>query len=181
MSPGPSPGTPPGSSRAAARRGRVRRAGESAYGMLLLARTALMGAVAAVLLMGGAWTSLDGMRLVTADRGGVRGTLTVEECDGWTCRGVFASEDGAGDASAGTVLETPVHHGAGEELPVVMWPGAGEALRTGAAGVLWAWLPFAGALILASPVIAGGLRMRRTALAAGLLGAVLVGAAFAVL
>ncbi|GAA2456258.1 hypothetical protein [Streptomyces macrosporus] len=172
----------PGSSGTTARRGPVRRAGESTYGLLLLARAALMGAVATVLLMAGAWASLDAVRHVTADRGGVRGTLTVEECDGWTCRGAFAPEGGgAGDAPAEVALEAPVSHDAGEELPVVVWPGADEALRTGVAGVLWAWLPFAGALVLAAPVIAGGLRMRRTAGVTALLGAALMVAAFVLL
>lgn len=175
---GPSSGSPSG---AAARRGPARRAGESAYGLLLLARTALMGVVAAVLLMAGVWASLDATRLVTADRGGVRGTLTVEECDGWTCRGAFAPEDAAGGAPVEAALEAPVPHAAGEKVPVVLWPGADEVLRTGTAGVLRAWSPFAGALVLAAPVIAAGLGMRRTAWAAGLSGAALLGAAFVTL
>ena len=173
MSPG-SPGT-------TARSGRLRRAGESAYGLLLLARTALMGAVAAVLLMAGAWASLDAMRPVTAERGGVRGTMTVEECDKGTCTGSFTPGAGSGGAPAEVALDAPVAHDAGERLAVVLWPGGDEVARTGAAGILYAWLPFAGALVLASPVIAGGLRMRRTAWAAGLLGAALLGATFALL
>jgi hypothetical protein len=172
----------------------VRRAGESAYGLLLLARAALMGVVATVLLMAGVWTSLDGMRQAVADRGAVRGTVTVEECDGWTCTGSFAPEGGGAGARARVTVDAPVSHEAGERLPAALWPASGGAggdeggdgsgdtvVRTGTAGVVYAWLPLAGSLVLASPVIAGGLRMRRTAWAAGLLGVALMGAAFALL
>ncbi|SEQ56782.1 hypothetical protein [Streptomyces radiopugnans] len=173
-------------------RSRVRRAGESAYGLLLLARAALMGAVAAVLLMAGVWVSLDGTRQAVADRGAVRGTMTVAECDGGTCTGPFAPEGGGGGARAEVAVEAPVSYEAGERLPVALWPGregsdgsgragGAEAVRTGTAGVLYAWLPLAGALVLASPVIAGGLGMRRTAWGAGLSGLALMGAAFALL
>lgn len=178
----------PASSATGAKRNPVRRAGESAYGLLLLAKAGLMGVVATVLLMAGVWTSLDTMRQAVADRGGVRGTVTVEECDGWTCTGRFAPEDGAASGTAGTpgrvAVDTPVSHEAGERLPVALWPSVGgepEVVRTGTAGVLYAWLPFAGSLVLASLVIAGGLRMRRTAWVTGALGLALTGAAFAVL
>ncbi|MFP8959897.1 hypothetical protein ACLIYP_04875 [Streptomyces nanhaiensis] len=181
----------PGFLGTSAGRSRVRRAGESAYGLLLLARAALMGAVAAVLLMAGVWVSLDGTRQAVADRGAVRGTMTVAECDGWTCTGPFAPEGGEG-ARAEVAVEAPVSYEAGERLPVALWPGRegsdgpdgtarAEAVRTGTAGVLYAWLPLAGALVLASPVIAGGLGMRRTAWGTGLSGLALMGAAFALL
>ncbi|MFP8943559.1 hypothetical protein ACLIYM_19290 [Streptomyces fenghuangensis] len=174
------------------RRGRVRRAGESAYGLLLLARAALMGVVAAVLLMAGVWVSLDGTRQAVAERGAVRGTMTVAECDGWTCTGPFAPEGGGGGARAEVAVEAPVSYEAGERLPVALWPGRegsdgpdgsgrAEAVRTGTAGVLYAWLPLGGALVLASPVVGGGLGMRRTAWGAGLLGAALMGVVFALL
>jgi hypothetical protein len=160
----------------------VRRAGESAYGLLLLARAALMGVVATVLLMAGVWTSLGGMRQAVADRGAARGTVTVEECDGWTCTGSFAPEGGGAGARARVTVDAPVSHEAGERLPAALWPASGDTVvRTGTAGVVYAWLPLAGSLVLASPVIAGGLRMRRTAWAAGLLGVALMGAAFALL
>ncbi|MFH0244013.1 hypothetical protein ACGRHY_16660 [Streptomyces sp. HK10] len=172
-----------------ARRGPVRRAGESAYGLLLLARAALMGVVAAVLLMAGVWTSLDGTRQAVAERGAVRGTLTVAECDGWTCTGSFAPAGGDKDARPDVAVEAPVSYEAGERLPVALWPGRegsdrsdrAEVVRTGTAGALYAWLPLAGALVLASPVIGGGLGMRRTAWGTGLLGVALMGAAFALL
>jgi hypothetical protein len=47
--------------------------------------------------------------------------------------------------------------------------------------MLYAWLPLAGALMLAGVVVAGGLRMRRTAWAMGGTGLVLVTAAFVAL
>ncbi|MGK5448470.1 hypothetical protein [Streptomyces radiopugnans] len=181
---------PPGFLGTSVGRSRVRRAGESAYGLLLLARASLMGVVAAVLLMAGVWVSLDGTRQAVADRGAVRGTMTVAECDGWTCTGPFAPEGGG--ARVEVAVEAPVSYEAGERLPVALWPGregsdgsgraySTPAVRTGTAGVLYAWLPLAGALVLASPVIAGGLGMRRTAWGAGLSGLALMGAAFALL
>ncbi|WP_240958464.1 hypothetical protein [Streptomyces barkulensis] len=183
---------PPGFPSTSAGRGPARRAGESAYGLLLLARAALMGVVAAVLVMAGVWVSLDGTRQAVAERGAVRGTMTVAECDGWRCTGPFAPEGGGEGARAEVAVEAPVSYEAGERLPVALWPGregsdgsdgsdGAEAVRTGTAGVFYAWLPLAGALVLASPVIGGGLGMRRTAWGAGLLGVALMGAAFALL
>ncbi|MFP8887693.1 hypothetical protein [Streptomyces mangrovi] len=182
----------PGFPSTSARRGPARRAGESAYGLLLLARAALMGVVAAVLVMAGVWVSLDGTRQAVAERGAVRGTMTVAECDGWTCTGPFAPEGGGEGARAEVAVEAPVSYEAGERLPVALWPGREGSdgpdgpdgtgvVRTGTAGVLYAWLPLAGALVLASPVVGGGLGMRRTAWGAGLLGVALMGAAFVLL
>ncbi len=69
----------------------------------------------------------------------------------------------------------------GERVEVTVKPGTTQAVRTGSAGILHAWVPFAGALLLAALVVAGGMRLRRTAWVMGLLGAVLLGAAFAAL
>ncbi|MDF9813636.1 hypothetical protein M2266_002867 [Streptomyces sp. SPB162] len=52
---------------------------------------------------------------------------------------------------------------------------------TGWAGVLYAWVPLGGALLLAALVLVGGLRMPRSAWTAGLAGAALMVAAFALL
>ncbi|HEX5565799.1 MAG TPA: hypothetical protein VFY14_02475 [Streptomyces sp.] len=154
----------------------MRLTGESAYG-LLLSRIALLGAVALVPLVAGAWSSLGTARHVVADRGEVRGTMTVEVCQGWVCTGPFAPDAGGG-ARPEITVDAPVTHRTGERLPVLLRPGTDEALRAGVAGVLYAGLPFAGSLVLASPVIAGGLRMRRTAWVAGLSGGALMAAAF---
>ena len=156
----------------------MRRAGESAYGLLLLLRTALMGAVATVLLMAGAWASLNTAQYVVADRGGVRGTMTVEVCEERVCTGPFTPDAAGGAARPEVTVDAPVAHRAGERLPVVLRPGTDEVLWAGVAGVLYTWLPFAGSLVLASLVIAGGLRMRRTAWVAGLSGGALMAAAF---
>jgi hypothetical protein len=66
----------------------------------------------------------------------------------------------------------------GESFPVVVKPGTDEVIRTGAAGLLHAWVPLGGALLLASLVIGGGMRLRRTAWTAGVAGGVLLLAAF---
>jgi hypothetical protein len=57
-------------------------------------------------------------------------------------------------------------------------PDTDELIRTGLGGLLHAWLPFAGALLLASPLIGAGLRMTRTAWGTGLAGAALLVATF---
>jgi hypothetical protein len=54
-------------------------------------------------------------------------------------------------------------------------------VRTDPGGLLYASIPLGGALLLASLVVAGGLRMKRTALVAALLGAAILGGAWALL
>lgn len=44
----------------------------------------------------------------------------------------------------------------GERVEVTVEPGTARAVRTGTAGILHAWVPFAGALLLAALVVAGG-------------------------
>ncbi|GGY72133.1 hypothetical protein GCM10010300_14290 [Streptomyces olivaceoviridis] len=67
----------------------------------------------------------------------------------------------------------------GSTYAVVLKPGTGEAVRSGPAGILYAWVPLGGALLLASVVVAGGMRLARTAWVLGLSGTVLLTAAFA--
>lgn len=158
------------------KRSRARRAGESAYGLLLVLKNTFLALLVLLLLVAGSWASWDTARFAMEAGTGELGTLRVERCGEEVCRGVFSPADGGaprGDVTVGA----SVADGGGERLDVSLRPGGGEAVRTDAAGVLYAWVPLAGGLLLASLVLAGGLRMRRTAWAAGLLGAaVLVGA-----
>ena len=196
------------SSRQSVKRSRTRRAGESAYGVLLLAKVALMALVAAVLVLAGTWTSWT--KASVAMMGDVRGQVTIESCGQDTCKGPFVREGGesdesaesgkGGEGSADGDRESggkPGERSGGKEdrvtvaksvsgepeqtLEVAVRPGTAEAVRTGPGGVLYAWLPLGGALLLASLVVAGGLRMRRTALGMGATGALTMAAAWAFL
>ena len=51
----------------------------------------------------------------------------------------------------------------GQTYTVVVKPGSDEVVRSGPAGLLYAWVPLGGALLLASVVVAGGLRLPRLA------------------
>jgi hypothetical protein len=79
------------------------------------------------------------------------------------------------------VIEKSVAVRKGRTYAVVMKPGGDVAVRSGPAGVLYAWVPLGGALLLASVVVAGGLRRTRLAWAMALSGAALLTAAFAAL
>ncbi|MFF4604548.1 hypothetical protein ACFY12_17695 [Streptomyces sp. NPDC001339] len=161
------------------RRSRARRFGESTYGVLLVARTGLMGLLALLLLVAGVWTSWNTARYAMLVGAKERGTLTVSACAGERCSGRFVPLEGEGRVRPGVSMARAVAPKVGGRVEVVLKPGSADAVRTGAAGVLHAWVPFAGSLLLAALVVAGGMRLRRTAWVMGLLGAVLLGAAFA--
>ncbi|MFD9817034.1 hypothetical protein [Streptomyces sp. NPDC059080] len=143
---------------------------------MLLVRNGLLVLVASVLLVAGVWTSWGSARYAMGVSGREHGTLTVASCDDERCAGPFVPE-GAGRRRARVSLVKAASPGVGERVTVALRPGGERAVRTGAAGVLHAWAPFAGALLLAALVVAGGLRWRRTAWGMGLCGvALLVGA-----
>ncbi|KAF4405417.1 MULTISPECIES: hypothetical protein [Streptomyces] len=155
-----------------------RRAGESAFGLLLVSKYALMAAVALLLLVAGVWTSWDSAQHAMLTKGRERGTVTIETCSQDTCTGPFTPADPAGEVRPEVTIDKAVTSEKGERLAVAVKPGTEEVVRTGTAGVLHSWVPFAGSLLLAALVVAGGLRMRRTAWATGALGAVLLAGAF---
>jgi hypothetical protein len=163
------------------RSSRARRAGDSAFGALLLARIAFLGLLALLVVVAGAWASWDTARHAMVADGQQRGTLTLRACDREACVGSFEPAEpdggGAGDAPGSAVLRETIGLEPGQELPVALVPAPAEpadgyvpeAVRTGAAGVLYAWLPLTGGLLLASLVLAGGLRLYRTAWAVAVL------------
>lgn len=61
---------------------------------------------------------------------------------------------------------------------MVLKPGSADAVRSGPAGVLYAWVPLGGALLLASVVVAGGLRRTRAGWVMAGAGVALLTAAF---
>ncbi|WP_206305969.1 hypothetical protein [Streptomyces sp. RFCAC02] len=139
------------------RRSFARRAGESAFGALLVARIVLVLLVAALLLAGGARASWDTAphAMFPGDRDS--GEMTLSVCDRDVCSGPFAP-------TGQTVeLHQTIGREAGEKLPVALRPGTDEAVVTGLPGILFAWAPLMGGLLLAAVVIAGGLRWYRTA------------------
>jgi hypothetical protein len=149
----------------AAKRSRARKAGESAYGALLLARLILMGLLVLLVLAAGVRTSWDTARYAMEPNHEDRGTLTLQACDSEVCVGRYEPNTG-GDGFAPrdeVVLRESMGLEPGDSLSVALRADTDEAVRTGFAGALYAWLPLTGALLLASLVIAGGLRMYRTA------------------
>jgi hypothetical protein len=159
-----------------ARRSRARRAGDRAYGLLLLLERLAAVALVLLIIAAAARASWDG---AGAAAGGGRGTMTVRDCSRDGCVGSFApSASAAGVAPRGhVVLKDTVDPKKGERVPVALRPGTVDVVRTGTAGLFQACLPLGGALVLAAVVIAGGLRLRRTAWVTGAAGlAVLIGA-----
>jgi hypothetical protein len=163
------------------KRSRTRRAGESMYGLLLLAKNVAMTLVALLILVAGVWSSWGDAKPSMLTKGLERGTLTVARCDDDWCTGRFTPGSRGGEAPTKVRVDAAVTDGRGERLLVVVKPGTDEVVRTGWAGILHAWVPFGGSLLLASLVVAGGLGMRRTAWGLGLAGAALLGASFATL
>lgn len=163
------------------RRSPTRRAGESAYGMLLLARNIAMAAMTVLVLVAGVWTSWSTAQYTMPTKGRERGTMTVARCGTETCSGSFVPAGGGENRPKVTIDKAAVTQGKGERLLVAVKPGTDEVVRTGGAGILYSWMPFAGSLLLGALLVAGGLRMRRTAWAMGLLGVGLMAGTFAVL
>ncbi|MFJ7903407.1 hypothetical protein ACIQ6V_23435 [Streptomyces sp. NPDC096198] len=96
-------------------------------------------------------------------KGREQGTMTVSGCSGEVCADPYAPLSARSAARGRVGLRSPVGVRAGEVLTVAVKPDSDEVVRTGPGGVLYAWIPLAGALLLASVVVAGGLRATRTA------------------
>jgi hypothetical protein len=163
------------------RHSRLRRAGQSAYGLLLVGRNVVVAAMALLVLAAGVWTSWGTAQYAMLTKGRELGTVTVVRCGAQSCSGSFVPTGPAGEKRPDVTFGTPAAQAKGEQLPVVVKPGTDEVVRTGWAGVLYAWVPFGGALLLGALLLAGGLRMQRTAWAMAALGAGLMGASFATL
>lgn len=129
---------------------------------LSFGRMAAMAVVALLLLVGGVWGSWGSAQHVMLAKGREHGRLTVVSCGDDTCTGPY-DPNGAGGPRAGMTIEKSVAVKKGEEFPVVVKPDTREVVRGGLAGVLYAWAPLGGALLLASLVIGGGMRLTRTA------------------
>lgn len=163
------------------KRSRTKRAGESAFGLLLVLKNLLMTLIALLLLVAGAWTSWGTAQYAMLVQAKERGTMTVASCGEERCWGPYVPTGGDGERRAKVVLAKAAAPEKGQLVEVTVEPSSDRAVRTGPGGILYAWAPLGGALLLASLVVAGGLRMRRTAWGVGLAGAALLVAAFVTL
>ncbi|MFF4170901.1 hypothetical protein [Streptomyces sp. NPDC001744] len=142
-------------------------------------RNAAMVLVALLLVVAGVWSSWGSAQHVLFAKGREHGTLTVVSCGEERCAGRYVPGD-SGPGRRTLTVGRSVAAEPGETIPVVVKPGTDEGVRTGWGGGLHAWLPLGGALLLAAPLVGGGLRLSRTAWSmAGLGGALLVAAFFA--
>ncbi|MDJ0460478.1 hypothetical protein [Streptomyces sp. H27-C3] len=145
--------------------------------VLLYARRGAMAVIALLLLVAGVRSSWGTAQHVMLTKGRDHGTMRVTSCAAETCTGPYTPGGGTTD-HARVSIEKSVATKKGEYLAVVVKPGTTEAVRAGTSGVLLAWMPLGGALLLAALVIAGGLRRTRIAWWTALAGALLLGAAF---
>ncbi|KUL69362.1 MULTISPECIES: hypothetical protein [unclassified Streptomyces] len=150
---------------------------QGAVSALRFGRVAVMGAVVLLILVAGVWGSWGSAQHVMLTKGREHGTIEVARCGADTCAGPYAPVSVGSRARASVVIEKSVAVREGETYAVVVKPGTDEVVRSGPAGVLYAWVPLGGALLLASVVAAGGLRRARLAwLLAGAGVALLTGA-----
>ena len=150
---------------------------------LLLVRRTAMGGLAALLLVAGVWASWGTARHVMLSDERERGTMRVTRCSSDECVGPYApaSSSPSSPARERVVIDRSIGEKKGVRIPVVVKPGTSEVVRTGGPGFLHAWLPLGGALLLSAVVVAGGLRLPRTAGTLALAGAGLLTASFATL
>lgn len=159
------------------RKKRVKQGQGSSHRVLSFGRWAVMGGVAVLLLVAGVWSSWGAAQHVMLAKGREHGTFTVTGCADGTCAGRYESE-GPAAPRGGMSIEQSVAVKKGERFRVVVKPGTNELVRTGTAGLLYAWVPLGGALLLASAVIGGGLHLTRMAWGAALAGGALLLAVF---
>ncbi|MEU6576239.1 hypothetical protein [Streptomyces sp. NPDC046805] len=148
---------------------------------LRFGRLAVMGAVAVLILVAGVWGSWGTAQHVMLTKGRESGTIEVARCGAATCSGPFTPLSAGAMARKKVVIARTVAVRQGQTYTVVVKPGGDEVVRSGPGGVLYAWVPLGGALLLASVVVAGGLRMARTGWVLAGSGAVLLTAAFVAL
>ncbi|MEU3659450.1 hypothetical protein AB0E77_06735 [Streptomyces sp. NPDC032940] len=159
---------------------RPRQASRFSRAVLRFGRVASMGAVAALILIAGVWASWGTAQHVMLTKGREQGTVEVTRCGGGSCSGPYAPVSAGSRARASVVIEDSVAVSKGRTYTVVLKPGGTHAVRSGPAGVLYAWVPLGGALLLASVVVAGGLRRTRAAWVMAASGVGLLTAAFVV-
>ncbi|MET7288586.1 hypothetical protein [Streptomyces sp. NPDC005573] len=150
----------------------------SSVSALRFGRVVTMGLIAVLVLFAGVWGSWGAAQYVMLTKGRETGTVRVTGCAGDRCSGPFTPASAGAPGHARVVLARSVAVRQGRVYDVVLKPGTTDALRAGTAGVLYAWIPLGGALLLAAVVVAGGLGLPRPAWMLGIAGAALLTAAF---
>ncbi|MEU5145098.1 hypothetical protein [Streptomyces sp. NPDC021139] len=164
---------------AAAARPRQASSASSVSSVLLrFGRVASMGTVTALILIAGVWASWGTAQHVLLTKGREQGTVEVTRCGGGSCSGSYSPVSAGSQARERVVIEDSVAVAKGRTYSVVLKPGSGDAVRSGPAGILYAWVPLGGALLLASVVVAGGLRRTRAGWVMAGAGVALLTAAF---
>ncbi|MFD5655230.1 MULTISPECIES: hypothetical protein [unclassified Streptomyces] len=151
---------------------------QASSAVLRFGRVASMGTVAALILIAGVWASWGTAQHVLLTKGRERGTVEVTRCADGSCSGPYSPVSAGSQPRERVVIEDSVAVAKGRTYSVVVKPGGDEVVRSGPAGVLYAWVPLGGALLLASVVVAGGLRRTRVAWGMAGAGVVLLTAAF---
>ncbi|MGX4691720.1 hypothetical protein [Streptomyces sp. JNUCC 63] len=154
------------------------RSRQASYVALRFGRVAATGVVTVLILIAGVWASWDTAPYVMLTKGRELGTVTVTECAGDMCTGPYTPVSTGSAARERVVIAHTVAARKGRTYSVVVKPGTDEVVRSGPAGILYAWAPLGGALLLASVVVAGGLRRTRAAWVLAGSGVALLTAAF---
>jgi hypothetical protein len=151
---------------------------QASVAALRFGRLAAMGTVAALILIAGVWASWGTAQHVMLTKGRESGTIKVTRCGDDTCTGPYTPISEGSKARAEVVIEKTVAVKKGQTYTVVVKPSSDDVVRSGPAGILYAWVPLGGALLLASVVVAGGLGRTRGAWVMVGAGVVLLTAAF---
>ncbi|WP_405472485.1 hypothetical protein [Streptomyces canus] len=151
---------------------------QASVAALRFGRLASMGVVAVLILIAGVWASWGSAQYVMLTKGRERGTIEVARCAQDMCSGPYTPLSHGSQARGRVVIEKTVAVRKGQTYTVVVKPGSADVVRSGPAGVLYAWVPMGGALLLASVVVAGGLRRTRFAWVLAGSGIALLTAAF---
>lgn len=149
--------------------------------LLLLGRRTAMGGLAVLLLVAGVWASWGTAQHVMLGDEREQGTMRVTECSSDTCVGSYVPSTDGFEPRERVEIDRSIAEKKGVRIPVAVKPGTSEVVRTGGPGFLHAWLPLGGALLLAAVVVAGGLRLTRTACGLALAGGALLTASFVTL
>ncbi|MCW5253821.1 MULTISPECIES: hypothetical protein [unclassified Streptomyces] len=160
------------------RRAAPRRAVRVSRAALRFGRVASMAVVTALILVAGVWASWGTAQHVMLTKGREHGTVEVSRCVDGVCSGRYTPASAGSRERSAVVIEDSVAVAPDRTYSVVVKPGSDQVVRSGPAGVLHAWAPLGGALLLASVVVAGGLRRTRAAQVLAGAGALLLTAAF---
>ncbi|MCQ4205194.1 hypothetical protein M4J06_003826, partial [Streptomyces coelicoflavus] len=126
---------------ASAAAARARQASSASSALLTFGRVAAMGTVTALILIAGVWASWGTAQHVLLTKGREQGTVRVTRCGGGVCSGPYSPVSAGSQARERVVIEDSVAVAKGRTYSVVLKPGSGDAVRSGPAGVLYAWVP----------------------------------------